>query len=78
MTHCVAVTREGPLTHIRLEREGKLNAFDSALVEQLDDAVTEAANNESRAAAVVEHAAYWGNGWYILPNPMHGAWTSTH
>jgi len=39
---------------------------------------TEAANNESRAAAVVEHAAYWGNGWYILPNPMHGAWTSTH
>ena len=39
---------------------------------------TEAANNETRAAAVVEHAAYWGNGWYILPNPMHGAWTNTH
>jgi acid phosphatase len=39
---------------------------------------TEPANNESRAAAVVEHSAYWGNGWYILPNPMHGAWTSTH
>ena len=39
---------------------------------------TEAANNETRAAAVVAHAAYWGNGWYILPNPMHGAWTSTH
>ena len=18
----------------------------------------------------------WGNGWYILPNPMHGSWTS--
>jgi len=39
---------------------------------------TEAANNESRATAVTEHAFYWGNGWYILPNPMHGAWTSTH
>ncbi len=39
---------------------------------------TEPANNESRAAAVVEHSDYWGNGWYILPNPMHGAWTSTH
>ena len=39
---------------------------------------TEAANNETRAAAVVAHAAYWGNGWYILPNPMHGAWTDTH
>ncbi|MGB5690623.1 MAG: HAD family acid phosphatase [Woeseiaceae bacterium] len=30
----------------------------------------------SRAAALDEYAEYWGNGWYILPNPMHGSWTS--
>ena len=22
------------------------------------------------------YAGYWGNGWYILPNPMYGSWTS--
>jgi 5'-nucleotidase (lipoprotein e(P4) family) len=36
----------------------------------------EAATRESRQAAVEKHAAYWGNGWYILPNPMYGSWTS--
>lgn len=30
----------------------------------------------SRAAATAAHAAYWGNGWYVLPNPMHGSWTT--
>lgn len=30
----------------------------------------------SRAAAVETHQNYWGAGWYILPNPMHGSWTS--
>ena len=42
------------------------------------DPCTNAANNESRIAAVLENSAYWGHGWYILPNPMHGSWTSTH
>lgn len=37
---------------------------------------TAAATKASRAAAVKAHAGYWGNGWYILPNPMHGSWTS--
>ncbi|HEX5789224.1 MAG TPA: HAD family acid phosphatase [Woeseiaceae bacterium] len=37
---------------------------------------TEAATVESRAAALDEYAEYWGHGWYILPNPMHGSWTS--
>jgi acid phosphatase len=23
-----------------------------------------------------EHAAYWGAGWYVLPNPMYGSWAS--
>ncbi len=37
---------------------------------------TEAATAEDRLAALDEYADYWGNGWYILPNPMHGSWTS--
>jgi len=37
---------------------------------------TEGASAESRRNATFEHADYWGNGWYILPNPMHGSWTT--
>jgi acid phosphatase len=37
---------------------------------------TEAATSKSRRAAVEKYADYWGNGWYVLPNPMHGSWTS--
>jgi 5'-nucleotidase (lipoprotein e(P4) family) len=39
---------------------------------------TNAATQESRAQAVVDHAEYWGKGWYMLPNPMHGSWTGAH
>ena len=34
------------------------------------------ATRASRAAALEEYADLWGAGWYILPNPMHGSWTS--
>lgn len=37
---------------------------------------TEGATIASRALALDTYDAYWGNGWYILPNPMHGSWTS--
>jgi acid phosphatase len=30
----------------------------------------------SRADATAEFSHYWGHGWYVLPNPMHGSWTS--
>ena len=30
----------------------------------------------SRLAALEDYAEYWGNGWYILPGPTHGSWTS--
>ncbi|MBT8098735.1 MAG: hypothetical protein KJO82_03240, partial [Gammaproteobacteria bacterium] len=30
----------------------------------------------SRSAATLKYRDYWGNGWYILPNPMHGSWTT--
>ncbi len=36
---------------------------------------TEPATRASRAADVDKYAEYWGNGWYILPGPMHGSWT---
>ena len=39
-------------------------------------ACTTAATRESRAEASEKHQELWGNGWYILPNPMHGSWTS--
>ncbi len=37
---------------------------------------TEGATQASRAASVRAYADYWGNGWYVLPNPMHGSWTT--
>ena len=37
---------------------------------------TQAASIASRDAEVEEHARYWGEGWYMLPNPMHGSWTT--
>lgn len=30
----------------------------------------------NRFEAAAEYDRYWGAGWYILPNPMHGSWTS--
>jgi len=37
---------------------------------------TAGATRESRHAALDTYADFWGNGWYILPNPMHGSWTT--
>ena len=37
---------------------------------------TEPATLKTRLAQLDEYDAYWGHGWYILPNPMHGSWTS--
>ena len=40
------------------------------------DPCDEGATRTSRRALVEQYADYWGNGWYVLPNPMHGSWTS--
>jgi acid phosphatase len=40
------------------------------------DPCTTGATRDSRRADVAAHSSYWGNGWYVLPNPMHGSWTS--
>ena len=37
---------------------------------------TEPATRASRRADIARYEQYWGNGWYILPGPMHGSWTS--
>ena len=39
-------------------------------------ACTESATRASREEALDKYQEMWGNGWYILPNPMHGSWTS--
>ena len=36
----------------------------------------EPATKTSREALLEQYDAYWGAGWYVLPNPMHGSWTS--
>ena len=37
---------------------------------------TEAATADSRRRMVEDNARYWGNGWYVLANPVYGSWTS--
>jgi len=37
---------------------------------------TEPGTRASRSAALEEYALFWGDGWYILPGPMHGSWSS--
>ena len=34
------------------------------------------ATRASRHVALQKYEEFWGNGWYILPNPMHGSWTT--
>lgn len=37
---------------------------------------TEGGTIANRFALTDEHREYWGAGWFVLPNPMHGSWTS--
>jgi 5'-nucleotidase (lipoprotein e(P4) family) len=37
---------------------------------------TSSATADERMSMVEATRHLWGNGWYILPNPMHGSWTS--
>ncbi len=39
---------------------------------------TESATVASRQRSIELFRKYWGNGWYILPNPMHGSWTTVN
>ena len=35
-----------------------------------------AATQASRLAATEHYKEFWGARWFVLPNPMHGSWTS--
>ena len=35
-----------------------------------------AATADDRARLTLQHREYWGVGWHMLPNPMHGSWVS--
>jgi acid phosphatase len=37
---------------------------------------TEGGTAANRLALTTGHDAYWGAGWYMLPNPMYGSWTT--
>lgn len=37
---------------------------------------TEGGTIANRYALTEEYRDYWGSGWIVLPNPMHGSWTS--
>jgi len=37
---------------------------------------TNRATIASRDELSYEHQRFWGAGWFILPNPMHGSWTT--
>ena len=40
------------------------------------DAPCTAATAEDRSRMTMENSEYWGIRWHILPNPMHGSWSS--
>lgn len=50
--------------------------FAPCVREEPHGACTDAATLASRTEALHKYQEFWGNGWYILPNPMHGSWTS--
>ena len=53
-----------------------LGDFSPCVRRKLYGPCTEPATRASRQAIIDEHQHLWGNGWYILPGPMHGSWTS--
>ncbi len=53
-----------------------LSDFIPCVRERPVEPCTEGGTIADRFEAVAAYDAYWGAGWYILPNPMHGSWTS--
>lgn len=53
-----------------------LGDFLSCVRKRVYEPCTQAATRASRTAAIEKHGKYWGEGWYVLPNPMYGSWTS--
>ena len=53
-----------------------LGDFSPCVRKTLYGPCTAPASKASRQAIIDEHRHLWGHGWYILPGPMHGSWTS--
>lgn len=53
-----------------------LGDFVPCVRETLYGPCTEPATAASRAQLAADHRELWGHGWYILPGPTHGSWTS--
>lgn len=53
-----------------------LSDFIACSREKLLHPCSKGATIASRLAATKEFSRYWGEGWYVFPNPMHGSWTS--
>ncbi len=53
-----------------------LGDFSPCVRKTLYGPCTEPATKEGRQAIVDDNRHLWGHGWYILPGPMHGSWTS--
>ncbi len=53
-----------------------LGDFVSCVREKAVGHCEQAGSSASRDASIDTYDEYWGAGWYFLPNPMHGSWTS--
>ena len=53
----------------------QLGDFVACARSSIEAPCTVAATAGSRRALFLQHQAYWGRGWYMLPNPMYGSWT---
>ena len=53
-----------------------LGDFSPCVRKTLYGPCTAAATKKSRAQLIEDHRELWGRGWYMLPGPMHGSWTS--
>ena len=53
-----------------------LSDFIPCVRENVYSPCTQGATAASRQRQVELYSSYWGAGWYVLPNPMHGSWTT--
>lgn len=53
-----------------------LSDFIPCAREDVYEPCDEGATIASRQSQTELYSGYWGAGWYVLPNPMHGSWTT--
>jgi len=53
-----------------------LSDFIPCVRKEVYEPCDEGATVASRRSQTELYSSYWGSGWYVLPNPMHGSWTT--